>query len=301
MLSPGDQRDEVILDAPAKINLFLKILGRRPDGYHDLQSLMVKVDLSDRLRLWPIDSGIQFEFKGNEVPDDSSNLVWKAAKLFYRHTGIPEGVAIQLEKNIPVAAGLGGGSSDGAAVLLALNQLHGGGLSENTLADLGKRLGADVPFFIRPYSVAYAQGVGDRLTQVSGLGHYEIVLVNPGFSVSTKWAFETFALTSKVNPYILAPEWDYPASTSTYLREIPKFPVDVAVMANDLEKATIPHHSVVGEIKAVLQKCGALLSLMSGSGPTVFGVFPDHDRAVAGFEICCRNFGKMVYLTKPLP
>ena len=254
------------LHAPAKINLFLRILTRRPDGYHELQTWMQKLALFDRITLTLRDgSGIRLKCTGGGLPADETNLAWKAASAFFLagRQGVQPGVDITLEKSIPVAAGLGGGSSDAGAVLRGLNILFGNPFSEEVLLDIGRKLGADVPFFISEHQAVLATGIGDRMEPVSSLDQCTFLLVNPGFAVSTRWAYENFALTKD-------------AKNST-LRGFQKLNSDTfltAEMTNDLEMVTIGRYPEIAEIKNKLRAAGAVTALMSGSGPTVFGVFP---------------------------
>jgi 4-diphosphocytidyl-2-C-methyl-D-erythritol kinase len=192
------------IKAPAKINLFLKVLNRRPDGYHEIESLMQKIDLCDILHLSRHGEDISLSCPETTLPEDQGNIIYRAAQAFFSATGIKAGIKIILEKKIPIAAGLGGGSSDAAAVVMGLNTLLNSNLHREELLDIASPLGADVPFFVEAYSAAMATGIGDKLEQVKSLEGFSIVLVNPGFGVSTKWVYENFPLTSNSNPYILA-------------------------------------------------------------------------------------------------
>lgn len=292
---------QLTIIAPAKVNLYLKVLGRRPDGYHELESVMQKLTLADELSFFPRAEGISLACSDPALPGGEENLVWRAARLFLDFTGISGGVRIRLEKRIPVAAGLGGGSSDAAAVLVALDRLFGAGLGEEQLADLGLRLGADVPFFVRPASAALARGIGERLAPVVGLTAGRLLLVNPGFAVSTRWVYENLALTSKGNPYILAPESGAlnngnsgPESLDFHIAPGPCF-------VNDLETVTIGRHPVIGEIKQSLLDFGARVALMSGSGPTVFGYFLRQSEAQVAFRHFQGIYPDTVFLTEPRP
>ena len=276
------------LKAPAKINLFLKVLKRRSDGYHEIESLMQKISLFDILHLSRQEESITLACPGSKVPEDRENLVFKAARLFFSTTGITTGVKIVLEKNIPVAAGLGGGSSDAAAALLGLNRLLGSGLDLQCLKEIGLKLGADIPFFIQGYSSAVATGIGQYLKEVQPIQDYRILLVNPGFAVSTRWVYENFPLTSSVNPYILARgrkmAWD---------------PGLFEELGNDLEAVTINRYPEIGNIKKELKKAGAAAALMSGSGPTVFGLFAGVEKAQHAFEQFAKKYGDNVFLVRP--
>ncbi len=289
------------IEAPAKINLFLQVTGRRPDGYHELVSLMQKLRLADTLNVQLVDGAISLTCTDPALPVDDGNLAWRAAEHFFRHTGCRGGARITLEKKIPVAAGLGGGSSDAAAVLLALNHLCRAGLTEDELADLGLTLGADVPFFVRTAPAALARGIGERLTPARGLSLGTVLLVNPGFPVSTKWVYENLALTSEGNPYILAPgsatlNSGYFGSGSIDLKA-----AETAFFVNDLESVTINNYPEIGRIKESLLDFGARVALMSGSGPTVFGLFVQEHEAQTAFRHFRAIYSDAVFLTEPRP
>ena len=268
MLTPPGNRS-LCLYAPAKINLFLKVLARRPDGYHELETWMQKLALSDRILLTLRDgSGIRLRCTGGDLPEDETNLAWKAAAFFFtasRH-GTQHGLDITLEKNIPVAAGLGGGSSDAGTVLKGLNSLFDNEFSESVLLDIGRKLGADVPFFVAEHDAVLATGIGDRMEPVPSLDQCTFLLVNPGYTVSTRWVYENFTLT-KHSKNSTFPGSQKLGSDTFMLTE----------MTNDLERVTISKYPEIEGIKKKLRAAGAVAALMSGSGPTVFGVFPDQE------------------------
>jgi 4-diphosphocytidyl-2-C-methyl-D-erythritol kinase len=189
------------IKAPAKINLFLKVLNRRPDGYHEIESLMQKIDLCDILHFSRHGEEISLSCPETTLPEDQGNIIYRAAQAFFSATGIKAGIKIILEKKIPIAAGLGGGSSDAAAVVMGLNTLLNSNLHREELLDIASPLGADVPFFVEAYSAAMVTGIGEKIEQVKSLEGFSIVLVNPGFGVSTKWVYENFPLTSNSNPW----------------------------------------------------------------------------------------------------
>ncbi len=268
--------------APAKINVFLHVLGRRPDGYHRLCSGMQKIGLYDELLLERIDAGIELHCPDGDTPENGDNLVVRAAALFGEHlaeTGLgrPFGVRMVLTKRIPVAAGLGGGSSDAAATLLGLNALSGARLDARTLAGLGLRLGADVPFFLQPAPAALAQGIGEELSPVPPLAGYSIVLVNPGFALSTRWVYQNFDLTAI----------ERKDTFQNFQNGL-----NGAVWSNDLEQVAAGRYPVIGELKEAMRGHGAEASLMSGSGPTVFGLFSDRARALAALRFFQCTFAR---------
>ncbi|WP_417914915.1 4-(cytidine 5'-diphospho)-2-C-methyl-D-erythritol kinase [Candidatus Electronema sp. JM] len=290
--------------APAKINLYLKILGRRPDGYHELDTLMQKIALYDELELsLPDTPGIQLICQHADLPEDEGNIVFRAARLFLEQTGKADfGVRIVLRKRIPLAAGLGGGSSDAAAVLRGLNQLTGAGCTTEELAVMGLRLGADVPFFVQEHPAAWAGGIGERLEPAEPLRGCTVLLVNPGIAVSTKWAYETFsqtagriALTAAGKKFNLS---NFSNESGLPLRRRAFLPSD---LLNDLERVTAEKHRVIGRLKARLLAAGAAGAMMSGSGSTVFGLFIAGTEAQA--ESCLRELQQeygQAYLVAPL-
>ena len=291
------------IDAPAKINLYLRVTGRRADGYHYLATLMQKVSLFDRVVLRRIATGIRLFCPDSGLPEDEGNLVYQAARLFLQSM-TPRlygeaGVEITLYKNIPLAAGLGGGSSDAAAVLLGLNRLFATGCTESELLAMGGQLGADVPLFIVDWPVAWATGIGDRLHPAVAMAGYRILLVNPGFSVATAWVYEKFALTAARKKIKLknfhdehAVEADCPFSRRVIRPD---------ELVNDLEAITAGQFQEIHGLREMLLKGGAVAAMMSGSGPTVFGLFPeqDEDKAVACGRELSREFPK-TFLVSPL-
>ncbi len=277
------QQMRLSLQAPAKINLGLRIKGRRPDGYHLLDTLMQKVSLCDEVELSLCSEGVDLECSGELVPVNKENLVARAAELFLQTTRGRRkrgeaGVHIKLAKRSPVAAGLGGGSSDAAATLRGLNELYEFPCSADELADLGLQLGADVPFFLIAAGAARATGIGEILNPVASLGRLSILLVNPGFSVSTRWVYQTFALTKGEELSNLIPSQK--GASGVMPLSGPNGTVTMLpAMENDLEAVTIAKFSEVGSIKDMLFQNGAVRALMSGSGPTVFGLFADQQQA----------------------
>lgn len=290
---------ELTIVAPAKVNLYLKVLRRRPDGYHELESVMQKLALADHLALRLTGGEVTLECSDQRLSSTADNLASRAARLFLAHTGRGGGVRIVLDKRIPVAAGLGGGSSDAAAVLVAMNRLHGSGLNEDELAELGLQLGADVPFFVRRNTAALALGIGERLSPVPGLTTGHLLLVNPGFAVSTRWAYESLALTSGGNQYILAPESGPLTSGNSASGSLDFASAPSSCFVNDLERVTITRYPEIGEIKKTLRELGARVALMSGSGPTVFGYFPHLPDARAAFRHFQAVYPDTVFLTAP--
>lgn len=258
--------------APAKVNYLLDVIRRRPDGYHELRMIMQRVDLCDDLTIGLNDSGdIKVICDKRGVPDGPGNIAWKAARIMLDISGCNRGAVIKIIKNIPVAAGLGGGSSDAATVLMGMNELLELGLSDQRLMEIGVKLGADVPFFIFK-KTALAEGIGEELTAMPEMPKVWILLVNPGVHVSTAWVYSNLQLTNRGELNRL------PGLFRT-VEEIG------SIFSNDLETVTIPAFPVIDEIKQKLLQLGAVASLMSGSGPTVFGLFQDR----SGAENACRE------------
>ena len=252
--------------APAKINLFLRVLRKRADGYHDIVSLMQKITLYDELIFSPRPKGIVLNCPGNDLPISEDNLVFRAAQSIFAYANYPFGVEIKLTKKIPLAAGLGGGSSDAATTLIALNKMCSLNLKKNELIKLGAKIGADVPFFIFGNN-ALTSGIGDKLKALQNLPKINLVLIKPQFEISTKMVYENLnlRLTRGKNNYSIPRFF----ALGDVIREL----------HNDLEEVSLKLHPELNNLKQILLCHGALGALMSGSGPTVFGIFPDEKSA----------------------
>jgi 4-diphosphocytidyl-2-C-methyl-D-erythritol kinase len=253
--------------SPAKINLFLQVLGKRSDGYHDLMSLMCCIGLYDTVSLTFGVKNIAVSCHHPGVPEDDKNLAFGAAHLFLKTLNKNEGVKIIIQKQIPVAAGLGGGSSNAAAVFLGLNRYYGYPFSTEELMSMGLSIGADVPFFIfqKP---AIASGIGEKLEAYQNLKNLKILLVFPGFSVSTADVYKKLNLgltkcKKKLKSFLLNKQRFDPRCH----------------LCNDLEAVTASKYPVITTIKEALLNHGALGALMTGSGPTIFGLFSDSNAA----------------------
>ena len=249
----------ITLRTPAKINLCLSVLARRPDGYHDVEMLMQMVGLFDEVTVSLNGPGISVRCDSTAAPSGEGNIAWKAAAEMLRISGSKSGLAIEIKKIIPVAAGLGGGSGNAAAVLAATNKLLGMGLERGRLAEIGARIGMDVPFFFFG-PTALARGRGEILTKLPPLPQFGVLLINPGFETSTAWVYKNLNLG-------LTKKLDCNKISRLNLRNI------AGGLHNDLETVTSAAHPEIGRIKAALLDRGALGALMSGSGPTVFGIF----------------------------
>lgn len=262
--------DFVKTQTPAKLNLRLKVTGRRPDGYHELVSIMVPVCLFDHLELQMLPSRrITLSCHGIPVPDNEDNLVYQAASAFFSKTGKSPGLSVKLIKNIPVASGLGGGSSDAACVLKAMNEMWSRPLTSQGLEELAVRLGADVPFFLhsRP---SLATGIGEILEPIEKWPNFWYVIVTPPIRVSTSWVYRNLKLELTHDEH---------EAIIHYLRKKPFAIIDI--LKNDLESVTASQFPVVNLIKKHLVEAGAENALMSGSGPSVFGVFKSKEKALS--------------------
>ncbi|MBZ4688226.1 MAG: 4-diphosphocytidyl-2-C-methyl-D-erythritol kinase [Clostridia bacterium] len=261
--------EAITIPAYAKINLLLDIVGKRQDGYHLLKTVMQNLALCDYISLEKTSSGIAIETTHPELPTGRENLAYKAAEVFFKYTGIISGVKISITKNIPVAAGLAGGSSNAAAVLTGLNTIYKTGLTPHKLASLGARLGADVPFCVIGGTVL-AEGIGEKLTLLPSFPRLPVVLVKPDFGVSTAAVYRNFNLES-------LPERKTEKTIVAFKEE--NFELALNDLENVLETVTCKMHPEVAEIKLQMQQLGSRVSLMCGSGPTVFCIAKSMDHA----------------------
>ena len=261
------------IQSPAKINLYLKVTGKRTDGYHNLNTLMCCIDLHDSIRISFGKTGITIHCSHPDVPKDESNLACRAAKLFLDTIGSRDGVHLDIEKRIPIGAGLGGGSSNAAAVLKALNTHYGGPVSQADLLAMGKMLGADVPFFIygKP---AVATGIGDILTPCPYLEPFPVVLIYPSVPVSTAEVYKKLNLrltkTKKIN--------------TRFLFEQNRGRDAFQFLFNDLEPVASIICPDIEAAKASLLRHNAMAALMTGSGSAVFGLFENDDLALKAYH-----------------
>lgn len=277
------------LKALAKINLGLDVLGKRDNGYHDVRMIMQTIYLYDNVTLTKEkEPGIQVETNLSYLPVDENNIAYKAAKILMDEFGIQEGVHIKLDKHIPVAAGMAGGSSNAAAVLVGMNRLFGLGLNQKELMERGVALGADVPYCVMR-GTALAEGIGEVLSPLPPLPKCYILIAKPAISVSTKWVYET--LDSK--EIVEHPDIDG-VLEGLENQDIKKV---AASMGNVLESVTIEKYPIIEKIKDAMKEAGALNAMMSGSGPTVFGIFDDRKMAKAAQQkLKQMDIAKQVYL-----
>jgi 4-diphosphocytidyl-2-C-methyl-D-erythritol kinase len=256
--------------APAKLNIRLKVTGRRPDGYHELVSIMVPVSLFDHLELeMTLRGRIRLTCKGLSIPDNEENLVYRAAQAFFSRTGSESGLSVKLTKNIPVEAGLGGGSSDAAGTLMALNDMCSNPLTSEELAELAVSLGADIPFFLKNRP-CMAKGIGEILEPIKKWPVFWYVIVTPPVKVSTAWVYANLKLKLTTEEY------------DSIITQLGSGSFDIAeILENDLETVTASHFPVINTIKKSLMDGGAKGALMTGSGPSVFGIFESKDQALS--------------------
>ena len=289
--------DKLELKALGKINLGLDVLGRRENGYHDVRMVMQTLYLYDNVTLQKKSApGIEIDSNLFYLPNDEDNIAWKAAKLLIDEFDIKDGIRIHLDKHIPVAAGMAGGSSNAAAVLYGMNQMFRLGLSQKELMERGVKLGADVPYCIMRGTVL-AEGIGEKLTQLPPMIKCPVLIAKPSISVSTK------------PPISVSTKMVYEKLDSCEIKEHPDIDgiLDglknqdleqvAASMGNVLEKVTVEAYPVIAQIKECMMEAGALGAMMSGSGPTVFGIFRDRRTAKEAFtKVKAQNLAKQIYL-----
>ena len=281
--------EQIRIKAYAKVNLGLDVLRRRTDGYHEVKMIMQTIDLYDDLNIRKTkEQKISITANLKFLPVDENNLIYKAAKLFQETCGISEGIAVDLKKHIPVAAGMAGGSTDAAAVLYSMNELFQTGLTLSQLMELGVKIGADVPYCLMQ-GTALAEGIGEKLTEIPSMAECPVLVAKPGIHVSTAFVYGNLKLEDIVHP-------DIDAQIAAMRERDLKKTADC--MGNVLETVTISKYPVVEEIKNCMKENGALNAMMSGSGPTVFGLFEDEKTAKAAYQtLCDLGLAKWVYLT----
>ena len=262
--------------AYAKINLSLDVTGKRPDGYHDVRMVMQTVDIYDTLTFEKTAEGITIDVGGSPLPADGDNLIYKAVKAITDKCGIMEGVSISLDKHIPIAAGMAGGSSDAAAALRGVNRLFGCGLSNEELRELGVKIGADVPYCVEGGTVL-AEGIGEKLTPLSELPEYVLAVAKPERGVSTGNIYKSL---DEIFDTITHPDVDSMIDVINTSRGKGLS----GYLGNVLEYVTIPLCPEVDEIKKLFRESGCEGTLMTGSGPTVFAFYENADKASWAIE-----------------
>lgn len=274
----------------AKINLTLDVLGRRPNGYHDIEMIMQTVSLCDIVHVTLADRGIEISTNLRFLPNNEKNIAYMAAKEFYDYTGIRGGCKINIHKNIPVAAGLAGGSGNAAAVLCSLNMLYNTGLSQEELCGIGVKLGADVPYCIL-CGTYLAEGIGEILTPLPPMKDCTILMVKPQINVSTASIYNA----------IDAAEIDYKPDNKKMIQALENGSIkDIADnLSNVMGAVTQNMHPIVKGIKKKMIMNGAIGAEMSGSGPTVFGIFPDYETAKKSHDSFAYQFSD-VFIVRPV-
>jgi len=282
--------DQVVIKAMAKVNLGLDVLRRLENGYHEVKMVMQTVNLYDELVVKK-EEGCKITITSNtgELPLNEDNLIFKAAKLIFEKAGCSYGVSIHLNKNIPIAAGMAGGSTDAAATLLAMNHLFEFGMSKEALAGIGVRIGADVPYCI--YGGTYlSEGIGEVLTKLPDAPDCFVVVAKPDISVSTKYVYEN----------LHANELKYHPDIDGMVEAIREGSLDGVCerMENVLETVTETKYTQITELKTIMKEHGAMRAMMSGSGPTVFGLYEVKENAEAAAEVIrSRDLAKQVFVT----
>ena len=282
--------NDISLKALAKINLGLDVVRRREDGYHEVRMIMQTIHLYDRLDIKRTqEPGIQIQTNLSFLPVNENNLIYKAAKLLMDEFSITDGVSVKLDKRIPVAAGMAGGSTDAAAMLIGVNRLFSLGLTKRQLMERGVQIGADVPYCIMR-GTALAEGIGEALSPLPPMVKCPVLIAKPSISVSTKFVYQNLKLDDTTfHPDIDRLIDDIKAKN---LHDI------AAHMGNVLETVTIPNYPVIDEIKKHMLSNGAVGAMMSGSGPTVFGLFDDEDTAKKAYKAMrSSHLARQVYLT----
>lgn len=282
--------NDISLKALAKINLGLDVVRRREDGYHEVRMIMQTIQLYDRLDIKRTqEPGIQIQTNLSFLPVNENNLIYKAAKLLMDEFSITDGVSVKLDKRIPVAAGMAGGSTDAAAMLIGVNRFFSLGLTKRQLMERGVQIGADVPYCIMR-GTALAEGIGEALSPLPPMVKCPVLIAKPSISVSTKFVYQNLKLDdTTIHPDIDRLIDDIKAKN---LHDI------AAHMGNVLETVTIPNYPVIDEIKKHMLSNGAVGAMMSGSGPTVFGLFDDEDTAKKAYKAMrSSHLARQVYLT----
>lgn len=282
--------DKISLKALAKINLGLDVVRRREDGYHEVRMIMQTIHLYDRVNIEKTsEPGIKIKTNLSYLPVNENNLIYKAGRLLMDEFDITEGVSVDLEKRIPVAAGMAGGSTDAAAMLYGMNKMFGLGLSMQELKDRGVKIGADVPYCLMR-GTALAEGIGEKLKSLPPMIKCPVLIAKPQISVSTKFVYENL----KLDEMAKHPDIDQ------LIKDIKAKDLQGVCdhMGNILETVTIPNYPIIAEIKKNMIENGATGAMMSGSGPTVFGLFDDAEKAKQAYKAMKKSgLSRQTYLT----
>ena len=290
MLIP--EQDGLRVEAPAKINVDLKVLGREESGYHQIETHFAAIGLSDVLTISRAESGLELVVDGAELGDARDNLVYRAAAAFLSETGTAGGASMHLHKNIPSGAGLGGGSSDAASTLRLLSELYGNPVPEEALHEIARGLGADVAFFLSPHPSALGFDKGDRLVPIDPLPSTAVVLALPPIHVSTAKAYEMLADSRGGEAATTADE----RGEVVNVRRVPDWERAARDASNDFEEVIFDLHPSLGVLRNEIEETGAFLARLSGSGAAVFGLFEGDGAAAEAAEKLTESFPAVTLL-----
>jgi 4-diphosphocytidyl-2-C-methyl-D-erythritol kinase len=283
--------DKIELTSPAKINLGLYLLEKRPDGYHDILTVFQTIDLQDTITFQKTSTpSISITSEGFPIPLSEDNLISKAIRVFETRTGIQCGLQVHVQKRIPLGAGLGGGSSNAACALKAVNVLYNKGLDDKELESMGSEIGSDVPFFIRG-GTAIGEGRGEKLTSITIPDDFHIILLYPDFSVSTAWAYQNAKISLTKDQKM-----------ATFRSLFPKLPIHALPqgLANELEDVVFQRHPLLADLKQELIRRDAFYASMSGSGSSVFGLFRTREAAESAHSFFSINGKATSCLCRPV-
>ncbi len=280
--------DTAIVKARAKINIILDVVGKRDNGYHDIRTVMQTLDLHDIVTVRRLrekdgsNSGISLITNSDKIPKDNTNLAYRAAECMKKRYSLGDGIEIQIDKNIPVAAGLAGGSADCAAVILGIKDVFNLNISEGILSEIAAALGADVPYCLKG-GTFLAEGIGEKLTKLSSFPFMYVLVVKPDISVSTPWVYKNFDSVGKKE----FPNVDrmIDCISNSNINGI------CESVCNVLESVTVFKYPIIDDIKRSMIDKGALTAMMSGSGPSVFGLYRDRDTCAGASEYISGKFG----------
>ena len=284
--------DSITLNAPAKINLYLDILSKRKDNYHNIATIFQRIKLSDTIKVSRIPKGISLDCRYPNIPTQRANIAYRAAKLIINQFNIKSGVSISIKKNIPSAAGLGGGSSDAGAVILGMIKLFNLNIPLKKLIALGKAIGADVPFFLTGYRCAIGKGIGESLKELKHKEHFHILLIVPKINVYTKTIYSALKLPLTKNHSNVT-------MLARILAEAKSKDLVADSLYNRLEDIVLPRYSLVREARGMLAKFTDMV-LVSGSGPTIFGLFSTRKEAARARTHIKRDHKWQLFLTETL-
>lgn len=282
--------ESISLNSHGKINLSLDIINKREDGYHNIETIMQEIDLKDKVSIKSLEKGIIIKSNNKEIPLDENNLVYSAWKLMQEESGLDKGVEIYIEKNIPISAGLAGGSGNAAAVLKGLNIIWDLGYDIEKLQEIGLKIGADIPFCLQG-GTSFATGIGEKLERLPSFKNKLILLANLGIPVSSKEIYENLNIGKEIRKIDIKSKIDFILKDDIY--GLGKN------MNNIMEKVVFKKYNKLIEIKKTMIENGAVGALMSGSGPTIFGIYDSEEKILNSYNKLRENMEK-VYITKTI-